>query len=96
MDKTIRVYDSLDEMKVGEYRYWQSRPVQERMDAVVEITLATYAMKGETHDVPRLQRTLVHLQRPRRYVPHRGRLRRIVPRAAACHERYRSVDSARR
>jgi hypothetical protein len=66
MDKTIRVYDSLDEMKAGEYRYWQSRPVQERMDAVTELTLAMYAMKGMAPDVPRLQRTLVHLQRPKR------------------------------
>ena len=66
VDKTIRIYDSLDEMKADEYRYWQSRPVHERMDAVVELTLAMYAMKGETPDVPRLQRTLVHLQRPRR------------------------------
>jgi hypothetical protein len=66
MDKTIRTYDSLDEMKADEYRYWQGRPVDERMDAVSEITLATYAMKGAAPDVPRLQRTLVHLQRPRR------------------------------
>ena len=66
MDKTIRIYESLDEMKADEYRYWQSRPVHERMDAVVEITLAMYAMKGTVPDVPRLQRTLVHLQRPQR------------------------------
>jgi hypothetical protein len=66
MDKTIRVYQSLDEMKADEYRYWQSRPVHERMDAVAEITLAAYAMKGASPDVPRLQRTLVHLQRPPR------------------------------
>jgi hypothetical protein len=66
MDKTIRVYHSLDEMKADEYRYWQSRPVHERMDAVAELTLATYAMKGAASHVPRLQRTLVHLQRPQR------------------------------
>jgi hypothetical protein len=66
MDKIIRVYDSLDEMKAEEYRYWQSRPVHERMDAVAEITLTVYAMKGEVVDVPRLQRTVVCLQRPRR------------------------------
>ena len=53
-------------MKADEYRYWQSRSVQERMDAVVELTLAMYAMKGTAPDVPRLQRTLVHLQRPQR------------------------------
>ena len=66
MDKTLRVYDNLDEMKAEEYRYWQSRPVHERMDAVMELTLAAYALKGEAPDVPRLQRTLVCLQRPQR------------------------------
>ena len=65
VDKTIRIYTSQKEMKADEYRYWQSRPAHERMDAVAEITLATYAMKGAAPDVPRLQRTLVHLQRPR-------------------------------
>jgi hypothetical protein len=37
MDKTVRKYTSLDEMKADEYRYWQSRPVQVRMDAVEEM-----------------------------------------------------------
>ena len=68
MDKSIRIFHSLDEMKADEYRYWQSRPIHERMDAVEEITLATYAMKGAKlePDVPRLQRPLVCLQRARR------------------------------
>jgi hypothetical protein len=66
MDKTIRTFASPDEMKEEEYRYWQSRPVHERMDAVAEITLAAYRMKEPTSDVRRLQRTLVHLPRPRR------------------------------
>ena len=66
MDKTIRKYTSLDEMKADEYRYWQSRPVHERMAAVSELTLAMYAMKGAAPDVPRLQRTLVRIQRPQR------------------------------
>ena len=66
MDKTIHTYDSLDEMKADEYRYWQSRTVEERMAAVCEMTVAAYTMKGAAADVPRLQRTLVHLQRPQR------------------------------
>ena len=37
MDLTIRKYTSFDEMKADEYRYWQSRPVWERMDAVEEM-----------------------------------------------------------
>lgn len=66
MDKTIRKYKSLDEMKAEEYRYWQSRPVHERMMAVSELSQAMYAMKGVSLDVHRLQRTLVRLQRPER------------------------------
>lgn len=66
MDKTIRKYTSLDEMKADEYRYWQGRPAHERMDAVSELTQAIYAMKGAAPDVPRLQRTIVRLQRPQR------------------------------
>ena len=66
MDKTIRKYSSvadLDEVKADEYRYWQSRPIHERTDAVSEITQEMYAMKGLVGDVPRLQRTLVRLER---------------------------------
>ena len=66
MDKTIRTFTSLEAMKAEEYRNWQERPAHERMSAVSEITLATYAMKEPAPDVRRLQRTLVHLQRPRR------------------------------
>jgi hypothetical protein len=66
MDKTIRKYTSFDEIKADEYRYWQSRPVHERMDAVSELTQAMYTMKGAVPNVPRLQRTLVRFQRPER------------------------------
>jgi len=66
MDKSIRKYSSFDEMKADEYRYWQSRPVHERIDAVSELTQSGYAMKGAVPDVPRLQRTLVRLERPQR------------------------------
>jgi hypothetical protein len=66
MDKTLRKYTSLDEMKADEYRYWRSRPVWERMAAVCELTQEHYAIKGAAPDVPRLQRTLVRVQRPQR------------------------------
>jgi hypothetical protein len=64
MDKVIRTFTSFDAMKTDEYRDWQERPAHERMDAVEEITLAAYQMKEPAPDVRRLQRTLVHLQRP--------------------------------
>ena len=66
MDKTIVRYRSLDAMKADEYDYWQGRTVQQRMEAVSELTRAVYAMKGLRADVSRLQRTLVRLQHPQR------------------------------
>ena len=66
MDKSVRVYHSLAEMKADEYRYWQSRPVWERMDAVEELNATAYALKGweMPPDVPRLQRPFVRLPCP--------------------------------
>ena len=63
MDKTIRKYASFDEMKADEYRYWQSRPVWERVRAVSELSQEQYAMKGTGADAFRLQRTLVRFER---------------------------------
>ena len=63
MDKTIRKYTSFDEAKAEEYRYWQSRPIHERVAAVSEITQELYEMRGEVQRVPRLQRTLVRFER---------------------------------
>jgi len=63
MDKTIRIFESQADMKAEEYRYWQSRPVQERMDAVAELTIAAYKMKDPKFNVQRLDRTLVALKR---------------------------------
>ncbi len=66
MDPVIREYVSFDEMKADEYRYWQSRPVHERMDAVEEINRTAYAIKGLELklDVPRSQRPSVILPCP--------------------------------
>jgi hypothetical protein len=66
MEKAISSYTSLDRMKADEYRERQELPAHERMSAVAELTLAAYGMKEPAPDVRRLQRTLVHLQRPER------------------------------
>jgi len=68
MSAILSKYTSFDEMKADEYRYWQSRPVYERMDAVEEMILTAYAMKGWEiePDAPRLQRPFVRLQCLRR------------------------------
>lgn len=63
MDKTVRKYRNFDEMKTDEYRYWQSRPVHERVAAVSELTVEGYTLKGFKPDAFRLQRTLVHFER---------------------------------
>jgi broad specificity phosphatase PhoE len=64
MDKTIRRYTDIDEMKADEYRYWQSRPVHERLDTAAELSVIGYQWKEPTRDVQsRLQRTLVRVQR---------------------------------
>jgi len=64
MDKTVRRFASHDAMKAEEYRYWQSVSPRERMQAVADITLETYSLKGQYADAQRLQRTLVRIQRP--------------------------------
>jgi hypothetical protein len=66
MEKTVRKYTDFAEMKADEYRYWQSRPVHERMDAVEELVATTYAFNGweMEPDVPRLQRFFVRLPCP--------------------------------
>jgi hypothetical protein len=59
----ITTYDSLDAMKAAEYAYWQQRPGHERIAAISEMTSDAYGLKDLRADVPRLQRTLVHLKR---------------------------------
>ena len=61
---TIRKYTEFDEIKADEYRYWQSRPVHERLDTAAELSVMGYQLKEPRRDVQsRLQRTLVRVQR---------------------------------
>jgi hypothetical protein len=43
MDKTIRRVTDFEEQQAETYRYWQSRPIGERLIAVCELTEAAYA-----------------------------------------------------
>ena len=64
MDDTIRKYSDasgLDETEAEQYRYWQSRPVHERLAEVVRLTEEYYAMKGEIS--PKLDKTVVRILR---------------------------------
>jgi hypothetical protein len=64
MDKTITRFTSFEDAKAEEYRYWQSRPVHERLNAAAELSFMQYQWKEPTRDVQqRLQRTLVRVQR---------------------------------
>jgi hypothetical protein len=64
MDKTIRRFGSLEEMKDAEYREWQALSPQARLVAAAELSLMQYQWKEPTRDVqPGLQRTLVRIQR---------------------------------
>jgi hypothetical protein len=65
MERTLRIFTNRNDMKAEEYRYWQSRPVHERMSAVTEITLTAYGLKGSAN-VPGLRTAPVVLQRPQR------------------------------
>jgi hypothetical protein len=64
MDKTIRRYGSLEEMKAAEYGEWQALSAQARLDAAAELSMMLYQWKEAAPDVqPGLQRTLVRVQR---------------------------------
>ena len=64
MDKTIRKYTDFDQMKADEYRYWQSRPIHERLDTAAELSIMGYQLKEPARNVQqRLQKTLVRVQR---------------------------------
>ena len=43
---TLRHFDSATDQKAEEYRYWQSRPVHERLAAVSELSIEGYKLKG--------------------------------------------------
>ena len=70
MDKTIRRVTDLEAQLMETYRYWQSRPVGERLIAVCELSEAAYAFaadfRGEpAHDDERLQGSASRFQRKR-------------------------------
>jgi hypothetical protein len=46
MQMTLKRYTSFEEMKADQYRYWQSRPAEERLDALDEMIEMAYALKG--------------------------------------------------
>jgi hypothetical protein len=66
MDKTIRRVASIEEQNAETYRYWQSRPLSERLLAVWEVTAAAYTFRGIQYDpTRRSEATLTRVQRKR-------------------------------
>ena len=70
MDKAIRRVTGLEEQEAETYRYWQSRPVGERLAAVCELSEAAYAFAAAFKGVPAdadqgSERPLTRFQRKR-------------------------------
>jgi hypothetical protein len=62
MDEAVGKPDSVskfDEAEAQEYRYWQSRPVHERIAAVSELSSAMYVLTHDGSEAPTLDKTLV-------------------------------------
>jgi len=53
---TMRRFGGFADMKDDEYRYWQSRPVPERLAAVSALSIEGYRLKGTLPRDPGLRR----------------------------------------
>lgn len=65
MDMTIRKFSSFEEVKDDEYRYWQSVPPAERIEAAYQLSVDQYRMKGIEPDGTALKRCLIRVECPR-------------------------------
>lgn len=63
MDKTVRKFNSFEELKDEEYRYWESVSPEERIRAAWELSIEQYRQKGVEPDGQGLRRTLVRFNR---------------------------------
>jgi hypothetical protein len=63
MDKTILRVTDFKEQQAETYRYWQSRTVAERMEAVAEIVRDAYLTKGIDVEAQPMDKTIVRYER---------------------------------
>jgi len=63
MDKTLRRVTDLKEQHMETYRYWRSRTVGERMEAVYEITRDVSLTRGIDIDSLPSDKTIVRAER---------------------------------
>ncbi len=64
MDKTIRRVTDLKEQRMETYRYWRSRSVAERMEAVAEIARDAYSVKGIDLESRAPNKAIVRIESP--------------------------------
>ena len=71
MDETIRIVADFKEQQAETYRYWQSVPVGERIEAILELSETAYSFVGSGgygQRIPRTEegssRSVVRVQRP--------------------------------
>jgi hypothetical protein len=62
MDKTIRKFNSFDEMKDEEYRYWASLTPSERFAAGHQFSVEGYRSYGYSADGTELKRVAVRIE----------------------------------
>ncbi len=63
-DKTIRRVTDRSEQNLETYRYWQSRSIADRIEAVTEIIRDSYFAKNVDLDQRPSDKTLVRIERP--------------------------------
>jgi len=62
-EKTIRRVSDFKSQREETYRYWLSRPIAERMEAIDEIVRSAYLAKGIDIDALASDRTIVRVVR---------------------------------
>lgn len=63
MDKTIRRVTDLKAQRAETYRYWQSRPISERIEAITDIARDVYLARGVDVDTRPSDKTIVRRER---------------------------------
>src|SRR5580692_10263328 len=74
--------------------FWQKLGPARIVEAAWDLVVTTAAVRGISEDQLRLQRSVTKLERGRRKVPGRGRLRGDGPHGASLHEGSGPLDRA--
>jgi hypothetical protein len=66
MQMTVRKFTSHQDVKDEEYRYWQSVPAEQRIQAIYDHSVEVYRDRGTPPDGQQLKRTVVRFERTQR------------------------------